>query len=79
MAGGLQTLRVDADWQRQWGDTDVCMGIWGRDRVSNMKREPVPHWRSLSIAGVGALACRAEDGLESACVIEICCFLVLIQ
>ena len=47
----MQTLRVDADWQRQWGDTDVCMGIWGRDRVSNMKREPVPHWRSRSVAG----------------------------
>ena len=46
-------LRVDADWQRQWGDTDVCMGIWGRERVSNMKRcesELVPHWRSRSMA-----------------------------
>lgn len=51
----LQTLRVDADWQRQWGDTDVCMGIWGRDRVSNMMREPVPHWSSRSIAGEGVL------------------------
>ena len=51
----LQTLRVDADWKRHWGNTDVCMGMFGRERVVNMRSpgaKPVAHWRSDSLQGV---------------------------